>query len=248
MNELDDTTTVPAKKLLDSLVGMHNVLNTRTPETTYEEGRRDGWITAVNYLRRLVCVFSGVERVGPMTGEEMADVPAPNIQQVPTEYEGIGTVNRFVKLDLTLAEARVLVDAFYERHPELQKLHAYAEQLAKEDNDRGTSVYGRRRHSCTCDPVGKCAGADEGEAPRDRAVPVAGHEGAAGGCGVQAGCGCVDREAPPAADEGGDRSVQGEAAEDSGGGFQPFLRKQPRRFVSGFEGTRHSGLDDDDAR
>lgn len=250
MNKLDDTTMVPAKKLLDSLVGMHNVLNARTPETTYEEGRRGGWITAVNYLRRLVCIFSGVERVDPMTGEEMAEVPEPNVQQVPTEYEGIGTVRRFVKPDLTLAEARMLVDAFYERHPELQKLHEYAEQLAKESNDRGTSIYGRRRHSCTCDPMGKCAGADEGETPRDRAIPVAGHAGTTGGSGLQAGCGCVDREAPPAADEGGDRSVQGEAAEAPRGTFRPLLgQREQQRFLSGFgDATRRGAPDDEDAR
>lgn len=250
MSELDDKTTVLAKKLLDSLIGTRNVLGLHDPEDEYHRGKIDGWITAVNWLRRLVCAHAHVDLPAPMTDEQIKAAPQANIQNIQPHVgihpafvkSGPGTYQAEVRnalgqlqnVKITPEKAKEMIDEWYKTYPGIR---AFVDKCKQEvqNADGSTSAYGRRRQAGAHGAVGACQCGDQCRCSQDRTEPVDRHEGEAGGAGLQGECGCVDRGQAPPADEGGDRGAQGPTAD-----AMPFRAwdigdpKKRRRFVTGF--------------
>jgi hypothetical protein len=250
VNELDDKTTILAKKLLDSLVGTRNVLGLHDPEDEYHRGKIDGWITAVNWLRRLVCAHARVEQLEPLTDEQIRAAPQANIQNVSLDMYraeqswchdpahvkiGPGTYQAEQRraLGITPEEAKAIIDKWYESYPAVKKL---VESATKElqNADGSTSAYGRRRQVGSHGAVGACERGDQCRCSQDSAEPVDRHEGAAGGSGLQAIGGGLDRRQAPPADSSGSGGAQSSASEEEFRAWHIGDPKHKRRFVSGF--------------
>lgn len=251
MSELDDKTTILAKKLLDSLVGTRNVLGLHDPEDEYHRGKIDGWITAVNWLRRLVCAHAKVAQPAPLTDEQIKAAPQANIQNVsldmyraerdwcrdparvkigPEFYEAMHAKYK----PFTQEEAQRLINIWYESYPGIR---AFVDRMreAVKNADGSTSAYGRRRQVGPHGAVGACECGHQCGTPQDSAEPVDRHEEPAGGSGLHPiGSGLARRQAAEA-DQGGGRGVQGAAAENAE--FRAWHIGDPkhrRRFVTGF--------------
>ena len=251
MNELDDKTTVLAKKLLDSLVGTRNVLGLHDPEDEYHRGKIDGWITAVNWLRRLVCAHAKVQQLEPMTDEQIRAAPQANIQNVDMqrwaderyarrdparELVGPGLRDALAQLrevKITPENAKQIIDAWYETYPGIKQFVDACRQ-EYQNADGSTSAYGRRRQVGSHGAVGACECGDQCRCSQDSAEPVDRHEGAAGGSGLQTNCGGMDRRQAPPADSSGSGRAQSSPSDEEIRAWHIGDPKYKRRFVSGF--------------